>query len=97
MARRPEAEMEPVVRTLVDISGSQAALASKADMMLERGRWAAQVFQRYDRAATMRIVDAVAQAAHDNAGRFAEAAVAETAKATRCSCWLPSTCSPLGP
>lgn len=78
MASRTQHEMEPVVRTLVDISDSKAALSAKADMMLERGRWASQVFQRYDRAATMRIVDAVAQAAHDNAGRFAEAAVAET-------------------
>lgn len=70
--------MEPQIRTLVDISGSAAALAGQAGLMLERGGWAAQVFQRYDRDATLAIVDAVARAAHDNAGRFAEAAVQET-------------------
>lgn len=70
--------MEPQIRTLVDISDSKAALAGQAGLVLERASWAAQVFQRYDRDATQAIVGAVARAAHDNAGRFAEAAVQET-------------------
>ena len=70
--------MQPQIRTLVDISDSQAAMQGRADMVLERARWAAAVFQRYDRDATMAIVDAVAACAHENAGRFAEMAVEET-------------------
>ncbi len=70
--------MEPQVRTLVDISGSPAALKGRADLVLERARWAAEIFQRYDRDLTMAIVDAVAAAAHGNAGRYAEWAVKET-------------------
>ncbi len=70
--------MQPQIRNLIDISDTPAALKGKADMVLERARWAAQVFQRYDRDATMAIVDAVAQAAHEHAGRYAEWAVEET-------------------
>jgi len=70
--------MEPQVRTLVDISGTKVAMASRADMMLERANWASKVFQRYDREATMAVVEAVAHAAFDNAERFAKLAVEET-------------------
>lgn len=70
--------MEPQARVLVDISDSEAALAGRADMVLERARWAAEVFQRYDRDATMRIADAVAAAAHEHAAKFADRAVQET-------------------
>jgi acyl-CoA reductase-like NAD-dependent aldehyde dehydrogenase len=70
--------MEPQIRTLIDISDSAAALEGRANMVLERARWATTVFQRYDRAATMAIVDAVAACAHDNAGHYAEWAVKET-------------------
>lgn len=70
--------MEPQARVLVDISDSPAALAGRADMVLERARWAAEVFQRYDRDTTMAIVDAVAAAAHEHAARFADWAVRET-------------------
>ncbi len=70
--------MEPQVRTLVDISASRAALSGRADMVLERARWAAEVFRRYDRNATMAIVDAVAATAHEHAGRYADWAVEET-------------------
>ena len=70
--------MDPQIHTLVDISGSKAAMAGRADLVLERAGWAAQVFQRYDRDATMAIAEAVAHAAYDNAGRFAELAVHET-------------------
>lgn len=64
--------------SLIDISDSPAARRGQADLMLERARWAAAVFDRYDRDATMRIVDAVAQAAHDHAAEFAEKVVAES-------------------
>ncbi|PCI54610.1 MAG: aldehyde dehydrogenase [Alphaproteobacteria bacterium] len=70
--------MEPQVRNLVDISTSPAALRSCADLVLGRAQWATQVFQRYDRSATMAIVDAVAQAIHDNAQKYADWAVEET-------------------
>jgi acyl-CoA reductase-like NAD-dependent aldehyde dehydrogenase len=70
--------MEPQIRTLVDISQSPAAMQGRADMILERARWATTVFQRYDRKATMAIVEAVADAAHENAGFYADWAVKET-------------------
>jgi acyl-CoA reductase-like NAD-dependent aldehyde dehydrogenase len=70
--------MDPAIRSLVDISGSHAALEACADMMLERARWAGEVFQRYDRARTFAIAQAVAEAAHAKAGEYAEWAVRET-------------------
>lgn len=70
--------MEPEIRNLVDIDDSEAALGSRARLMLERGWWAAEVFQRYDREATLRVVEAVARAAHDNAEKYAEWAVRES-------------------
>lgn len=70
--------MEPQIRTLVDISASPAAMQGRADMILEKARWAATEFQRYDRQSTMKIVDAVASAAHENAGFYADWAVRET-------------------
>ena len=50
----------------------------QARMMLERARWGATKFQKLDRAATMRIVDAVAAAGHAKAQHYAEWAVRET-------------------
>jgi acyl-CoA reductase-like NAD-dependent aldehyde dehydrogenase len=47
-------------------------------MMLERARWAGEMFQRYDRARTFAIAEAVAEAAHAKAGEYAEWAVRET-------------------
>lgn len=70
--------MEPVIRTLVDISDTPAARAAHADLVLERARWASQVFQRFNAADTRRIVDAVARHAHERAGHYAERAVRET-------------------
>ena len=70
--------MEPEIRTLVEISDSKAALASHADIVLERARWAASVFQRFDRDTTLAIADAVARAAHGLAGKYADWAVEET-------------------
>ena len=70
--------MEPEIRTLVEISDSKAALQSHADIVLERARWAASVFQRFDRDTTMQIADAVAKTAHGLAGKYADWAVEET-------------------
>lgn len=70
--------MEPQIRTLVDISESPAAMQGRADMILEKARWATTVFQRYDRQSTLAVVDSVASAAHENAGYYADWAVRET-------------------
>jgi acyl-CoA reductase-like NAD-dependent aldehyde dehydrogenase len=70
--------MEPAIRKLVDISDSPAAMQAHADMVLERARWAAQVFQRYDRAHTAAITEAAARVAYAKAGDYAEWAVRET-------------------
>jgi acetaldehyde dehydrogenase / alcohol dehydrogenase len=50
----------------------------RARMMLQRARWAATAFAAYDREATRRVVESVAEAAYQNAERFATAAVEET-------------------
>lgn len=50
----------------------------RAKLMLDRARWAAAKFQKLDRAATRRIVDAVAAAGHAKAQHYAEWAVRET-------------------
>ncbi len=70
--------MDKAIANLVDISASPAAMHAAADMVLERARWASQVFQRYDRDTTLAIADAVAQAAHDSAGKYGDWAVRET-------------------
>ena len=70
--------MDPEVRTLVDISETPAALESQADIVLERAKWAAEIFQRYDRDMTMNIVNNVAKIAYQNAGKYANWAVEET-------------------
>jgi acetaldehyde dehydrogenase/alcohol dehydrogenase len=53
-------------------------MIDRARMMLQRARWAATAFAAYDREATRRVVEAVAEAAYQNAERFAIAAVEET-------------------
>jgi acyl-CoA reductase-like NAD-dependent aldehyde dehydrogenase len=50
----------------------------RARMMLQRARWAATAFASYDRERTRLVVEAVADAAYQNAERFAIAAVEET-------------------
>jgi acetaldehyde dehydrogenase / alcohol dehydrogenase len=52
--------------------------APRARTMLARARWAATSFAGYDAERTQRVVDAVAEAAYQNAERFAIAAVEET-------------------
>jgi acetaldehyde dehydrogenase / alcohol dehydrogenase len=52
--------------------------APRARMMIARARWAATAFAGFDAERTRRVVDAVAEAAYQNAERFAMAAVEET-------------------
>ena len=66
---------EAVIR---DAAPAQAPGAPRARMMLQRARWASRTFAAYDRAATWRIVQASADAAYQNAERFAQMAVEET-------------------
>ena len=53
-------------------------MIERAQMMLQRARWAATAFAGYDRERTRRVVEAVADAAYQNAERFAVQAVEET-------------------
>jgi acyl-CoA reductase-like NAD-dependent aldehyde dehydrogenase len=69
---------DSLIRGLVDISQSPAALTAQADLMLERAKWAAEEFQRYDRHRTYAVAEAVAQEAHAKAATYAEWAVRET-------------------
>src|SRR5208282_2070867 len=55
-----------------------AAATWRARQMLARAHWAAGAFACYDRASVLRIAEAVATAAHEQARRYAEWAVAET-------------------
>jgi acetaldehyde dehydrogenase / alcohol dehydrogenase len=66
---------EAVIR---DAAPADAPGAPRARMMLQRARWAASAFATYDRADTERIVQAAAEAAYQNAERFARLAVQET-------------------
>ena len=59
--------MDAGIRRLVDISETPVAMRMRAELILERAGWAAQVFQRYDRATTQSIADAAARAAHARA------------------------------
>jgi acetaldehyde dehydrogenase / alcohol dehydrogenase len=63
---------------LVDARAGDPPGAPRARMMLQRARWAATAFATYDSERTRRVVDAVAEAAYQNAERFALAAVEET-------------------
>lgn len=70
--------MDPVVANLLDISDTPAALRAQADILLERARWASEIFRGYDREQTLAIADAVAEAAFAKAEEYAEWAVRET-------------------
>ena len=52
--------------------------APRARMMLQRARWAATAFATYDRERTLAFVEEAAEAAYQNAERFAHDAVEET-------------------
>jgi acetaldehyde dehydrogenase/alcohol dehydrogenase len=62
----------------LDAAALEPPGAPRARMMLARARWAATAFGAFDRERTSRVVDAVADAAYQNAERFAAAAVEET-------------------
>jgi acyl-CoA reductase-like NAD-dependent aldehyde dehydrogenase len=70
--------VDAAIQNLVDISTTPAALYAKADTVLERARWASQVFQRYDRDKTLSIARATAEAAYAKAGEYADRTVRET-------------------
>jgi acyl-CoA reductase-like NAD-dependent aldehyde dehydrogenase len=61
-----------------DLSRVEAAGVPRARQMLERARWAARAFATYDHASVMRIVEAVARVAEDQAEHYAQWAVRET-------------------
>jgi acetaldehyde dehydrogenase / alcohol dehydrogenase len=64
--------------TIREAAPAEAPGAPRARMMLQRARWAATAFAGYDRERTWAIVEAAAEAAYQNAERFAGEAVAET-------------------
>ena len=64
--------------TIRDAVAPEVPGAPRARMMLQRARWAATAFATYDRERTRRIAEAAAEAAYQNADRFAREAVAET-------------------
>ena len=70
----------PVERVTLDydLPPIETAGVPRARQMLERARWAARAFATYDRASVLRIVEAVARAAEDQAEHYAEWAVRET-------------------
>ena len=76
--RRSEGVMDPQIRQLINIDHTTVAMRARAEMILDRARWASQIFQRYDRETTLRIADSAARAAHEKAGEYAEWAVRET-------------------
>jgi acetaldehyde dehydrogenase/alcohol dehydrogenase len=63
---------------VIDAAAPDPPGAPRARMMLQRARWAATAFAAFDRERTRRVVEAVAEAAYQNAERFAMAAVEET-------------------
>jgi acetaldehyde dehydrogenase/alcohol dehydrogenase len=67
-----------VSAALIDAAAPDPPGAPRARMMLARARWAATAFAAFDRERTRRIVESVAEAAYQNAERFAVAAVEET-------------------
>ncbi len=70
--------MDETIRDIVYGSSSPTTLRARAEMVLERARWASQVFQRYDRDKTQAIAEAAARAAHAKAAEYGEWAVRET-------------------
>ena len=64
--------------SLIDISKSEASQSGKANLILEKARWASTEFCEYNRDLTMQIVDNVAKSATINAEKYAKKAVLET-------------------
>ena len=72
--------MNSVEKVMAETSGSPTALRAKAGLLIERARWAAAVFARYDRAATLKIAEAVAIAAHSRVEQLGLATVEATGR-----------------
>jgi acyl-CoA reductase-like NAD-dependent aldehyde dehydrogenase len=70
--------MDAAVARILDLSDTPAARTAQVDAVLEKARWASEVFRRYDRARTQEIAHAAASAAREKAGHYAEWAVRET-------------------
>ncbi len=70
--------MDKIIADLVYQPASPASLRNEADLVLTRAKWASEVFRRYDRVQTQRIVEAVADAAFRHAKEYADWAVRET-------------------
>ena len=63
---------------MTELLRGEPAGVPRARMMLQRAHWAASAFASYPAEAVTRIVEAVAEAAYQNAERYAEWAVKET-------------------
>jgi acetaldehyde dehydrogenase / alcohol dehydrogenase len=63
---------------IAEVLAPPADDSGRAGAMVQRAVWAGSAFRRLDRSAVDRIVHATAEAAHAEAGRFAEWAVRET-------------------
>jgi acyl-CoA reductase-like NAD-dependent aldehyde dehydrogenase len=70
--------MDQQIAAVLDTSETDTGARARAEMVLERARWAAQVFSRYDRARTQAIVEQAAEAAYRKAGEYGDWAVRET-------------------
>lgn len=64
--------------TMIEMQRNEPSGGPRARMMLQRGHWAAELFANYDRERVIRICEAVAEVAYDNAERLADWAVEET-------------------
>ncbi len=69
---------DSLFHSLIDIRDSKAGQLGKADLVLERARWATSIFERYDSHTTIKIVQAVSDSAFEMAEEFAGKAVEET-------------------
>ncbi len=81
--RQGEAElmaMDSVEKSLFEVSATPTAIGARSGIIIERAAWAADAFRRYDRRSTIRIVEAVAEAARSKANSLAEAAVRESGR-----------------
>ena len=63
---------------ILDVRTPDVPGAPRARMMVQRARWAANAFAEFDRERTLRIVEAVAEAAYQNAERYAVLTVEES-------------------
>ncbi len=72
------ASVAPGGAAMSELLRGEPAGVPRARMMLQRAHWAASAFASYPADAVTRIVEAVAEAAYQNAERYAEWAVRET-------------------